>query len=110
MAPPTAVYGESVKISKAELSTVSSVIGETSLGDIYLNIGFTQSAISELGNMLAANACTGLSELGLNADISTPTLMQGIFTLSGSCETCTCIEMRAGGFRFNIYVSLETGA
>jgi DNA-binding NarL/FixJ family response regulator len=43
VAPPTAVYGESVKISKAELSTVSSVIGKTSFGDIYLNIGFSRS-------------------------------------------------------------------
>lgn len=68
----------------------------------------TQSAVSELGNMLAANACTGLSELGINADISTPTLMQGVFTLSGSNEGCSCIEMQVGGFRFDVYVSQET--
>jgi len=68
----------------------------------------TQSAVSELSNMLAANACIGLSEIGFNADISTPTLMQGIFTLSGSNENCTCIEMKADAFRFDVYVSLET--
>lgn len=43
VAPPTAIYGESVRISKAELSTVSSVIGNTSFGDIYINIGFSRS-------------------------------------------------------------------
>lgn len=70
----------------------------------------TQSAVSELGNMLAANACTGLSELGVSADISTPTLMQGTFTMSGSFESCTCIEMKVMEFRFDVYVSLETRA
>lgn len=67
----------------------------------------TQSAVSELSNMLAANSCIGLSEIGFNVDISTPTLMQGIFTLSGSYENCTCIEMKADAFRFDVYVSLE---
>lgn len=70
----------------------------------------TQSAISELSNMLAANSCIGLSDMGLNVDISTPTLMQGIFTLSGSYENCTCLEMQVGGSRLDVYVSLEQGA
>jgi len=43
VAPPTVVYGESIMISKAELNTVSSVIAETSFGDIYMNIGFSRS-------------------------------------------------------------------
>lgn len=66
-----------------------------------------QSAISELGNMLAANACIGLSDMGLEADISTPTLMQGIFTLSGNYETAERIAMDAGGNDFDVIVSLE---
>jgi chemotaxis protein CheX len=67
----------------------------------------TQSAISELSNMLAANSSTGLSELGLNTDISTPTMMQGVFTMSGSYENSTCIGMKVGEFAFDVYVSLE---
>lgn len=67
----------------------------------------TQSAISELSNMLAANASTGLSELGFTTDISTPTLMQGIFTLSGSYENMTCIAMKLNGNSFDVFVSLE---
>ena len=66
-----------------------------------------QSAVSELGNMLAANACTGLSALGVEADISTPTLMQGIFTLSGNYENAACIMMEVDGHSFDVYVSLE---
>lgn len=67
----------------------------------------TQSAVSELSNMLAANASTGLSEMGFTTDISTPTLMQGIFTLSGSYENMTCIEMKVNGTSFDVFVSLE---
>lgn len=43
VAPPTTVYGDSIIISKAELSTVSSVIAETSFGELYMNIGFSRS-------------------------------------------------------------------
>ncbi|MEL7655448.1 MAG: chemotaxis protein CheX [Bacillota bacterium] len=67
----------------------------------------TQSAISELSNMLAANACISLSEMEKNVDISTPTLMQGVFTLSGSFDQVTCIEMKIDGLHFNVYISLE---
>ena len=43
IAPPTAVYGESIMISKAKLDTVSSAVAETSFGDIYFNVGFSRS-------------------------------------------------------------------
>jgi len=47
VAPPTVVYGDAVKISRAELTTVSSVVAETPFGDIYLNIGFNRSSSHE---------------------------------------------------------------
>jgi DNA-binding NarL/FixJ family response regulator len=47
VAPPTAVYGESIKISRAELSSVTSVIAETTFGEIYMNIGFSRSESNE---------------------------------------------------------------
>ena len=47
VSPPTTVYGESIKISKAELDSVSSLIAETSFGDLYLNIGFSRSESHE---------------------------------------------------------------
>ena len=68
----------------------------------------TQSAISELSNMLAANSCIGLSESGVAADISTPTMMQGVFTMSGSYDNCTWIEMKIGEYRLDVYASLQS--
>jgi chemotaxis protein CheX len=67
----------------------------------------TQSAISELSNMLAANAGIGLSEMGKNVDISTPTLMNGVFTVSASYTKVTCLEMLVDDMPFNIYISME---
>lgn len=67
----------------------------------------TQSAISELGNMLAANACIGLSQTGLTVDISTPTLMHGTFTVSGSFAPVICLAMKVDELDFSIYISLE---
>ncbi len=43
VAPPTVVYGEAIRISKAELDTVSSVVAETSFGEVYMNVGFSRS-------------------------------------------------------------------
>jgi DNA-binding NarL/FixJ family response regulator len=40
VAPPTIVYGESIKISKSELGTVSSVKADTHFGEVYMNVGF----------------------------------------------------------------------
>jgi CheY-specific phosphatase CheX len=42
VAPPTIVYGESIKISNSELNTVTSVKAGTSFGEIYMNIGFNR--------------------------------------------------------------------
>lgn len=36
-----------------------------------------QSALSELSNMLTANASINFSNIGVNVNISTPTLMYG---------------------------------
>jgi chemotaxis protein CheX len=66
-----------------------------------------QSAVSELSNMLAATACTDLSAMGITADISTPTLMYGVFNANASFDHVSRIEMSAGGMPFYIYVALE---
>ena len=42
VAPPTIVYGESIKISKSELATVSSVVADTTYGEVYINVGFNR--------------------------------------------------------------------
>lgn len=66
-----------------------------------------QSAVSELSNMLAANACSELSMVGVKADVSTPTLMYGVFTANASYEVVTKVEVEADGLPICAYVSLE---
>lgn len=66
-----------------------------------------QSAVSELGNMLAANACMDLSGMGITVDISTPTLMHGVFNVTASFEHVVRISMMADDKPFLIYVSLD---
>jgi len=66
-----------------------------------------QSAISELSNMLAANASIALSESGKMIDISTPTLMNGEFTVSTSFTEVVCLEMLIDNMTFNVYLSIK---
>ncbi|WP_304508496.1 chemotaxis protein CheX [Anaerotignum sp.] len=66
-----------------------------------------QSAISELSNMLAANASILLSETGKTIDISTPTLINGAFTVSSSFSEVVCLEMLAENMPFHIYLSIK---
>jgi len=66
-----------------------------------------QSAIAELGNMLAATACTELSNHGIKVDVSTPTLMTGTFSVSASAEKITRIALSVDAFSFDIFLSLE---
>lgn len=66
-----------------------------------------QSAISELGNMLAATACTELSQIKINVDVSTPTLMIGTFNINASAERVTRVSLRADDADFDIFLSLD---
>lgn len=66
-----------------------------------------QSAVAELGNMLAGSACTELSMQKIRADVSTPTLMIGNFSVSASAEQVTRLELNAAGLPFDIFLSLE---
>lgn len=47
VAPPTVMYGESIKISKPKLDTINSVEAEIGFGEIYMNIGFNRSGCDE---------------------------------------------------------------
>lgn len=42
VAPPTIVYGESIKISKTDFDTVFSVTAVTTFGEIFMNVGFNR--------------------------------------------------------------------
>jgi DNA-binding NarL/FixJ family response regulator len=42
VAPPTIVYGESIKISRSDFDTVFSVTASTAFGEIFMNVGFNR--------------------------------------------------------------------
>ncbi|MBC8061622.1 MAG: chemotaxis protein CheX [Clostridiaceae bacterium] len=66
-----------------------------------------QSAISELTNMLTANAAIGFSKQDININISTPTLMHGKFTANSSSDKVLCVEMLIDGMAFEVNLALE---
>jgi chemotaxis protein CheX len=67
-----------------------------------------QSAISELSNMLTANAATNLTALGIEVDISTPSLTIGDgFTVKISDAQYVAIEMIADGHTVEINIALK---
>ena len=66
-----------------------------------------QSAISELTNMLTANAAINFSDEGININISTPTLMYGEFTANSSSDKVLCVEMLIDGLTFEVNLALE---
>ncbi|MDR5588954.1 MULTISPECIES: chemotaxis protein CheX [Clostridium] len=65
-----------------------------------------QSAISELVNMLTANASTNFSNNNVNVDISTPTLIHGKFTANSSSDKVVCISMEINGAVIDVNISL----
>lgn len=66
-----------------------------------------QSAISELINMLTANAATNFSQKDVLLDISTPTIIQGDFTANASSEKVVCVEIGIDDMDIEINISLE---
>lgn len=67
-----------------------------------------QSAISELSNMVTANAATHLAAMGLNSDISTPSLTIGsAFSIKISSEEYISIEMEIDNAIVEVNVSLK---
>lgn len=67
-----------------------------------------RSAISELSNMLTANATTSLSQLGYVADISTPNMAiaKGQMMTIGTSQ-CLGVEMDVGGHPVNILIAIK---
>lgn len=66
-----------------------------------------QSAVGELGNMLSANTCIEFASKGITADISTPTIMHGVFSTKASYDPVWRIEISISGMPFYIFVSCE---
>ena len=67
-----------------------------------------QSAISELTNMLTANAGINYSQEGVNIDISTPVLVTGKeVSINVNTEKIICIEMEANDTTIEINIAIE---
>ncbi|MBR6343866.1 MAG: chemotaxis protein CheX [Selenomonadaceae bacterium] len=68
-----------------------------------------QSAISEMSNMLTANAATNLTAMGLEVDISTPSLSVGEkFQIKISDAQYLTVEMDLGGHVVELDIAVDT--
>ena len=67
-----------------------------------------QSALSEMSNMLTANAATNLSAMGLEVDISTPSLTVGKdFQIKISNEQYLVVVMDLGGENIELNIAVQ---
>ena len=67
-----------------------------------------QSALSEMSNMLTANAATNLTGMGLEVDISTPSLSIGEnFQVKISDDNYLTVEMDLGGHVVELDIAVE---
>nr|WP_272075792.1 chemotaxis protein CheX [Streptococcus dysgalactiae]WCE85759.1 chemotaxis protein CheX [Streptococcus dysgalactiae]WCN25757.1 chemotaxis protein CheX [Streptococcus dysgalactiae] len=67
-----------------------------------------QSALLELSNMLTANASTNFSRIGINVNISTPTLMYGgNFQTKTNIDKILCINVLVDDMPMEINIAFE---
>ncbi len=68
----------------------------------------SQSAIAELTNMLTANAATSFYNLGVQIDISTPTLLHGEnISVKMSSDKVICIQLFADENPIEVNIAFE---
>ena len=68
----------------------------------------SKSALSELANMLTANAITIFSSMGTTVDISTPTLLEGKdISIKMSSKKVICIELFADDIPIEVNIAFE---
>ncbi len=66
------------------------------------------SALSELSNMLTANAATCLDNIGVSIEISTPTLLEGEnMSVQMSSDQVLCVELLADGIPLEINLAFK---
>ncbi|AKA72445.1 chemotaxis protein CheX [Clostridium scatologenes] len=67
-----------------------------------------QSALSELTNMLTANASINLSEMGVNVNISTPTLLYGEdIQIKMNVDKILCIQLAVDDIPIDVNIALQ---
>lgn len=66
-----------------------------------------KSALSELSNMLTANAATAFSKSGTAVDISTPTMLEGHnITIDMNITPVLCVQMEVDDIKIDIDISI----
>lgn len=98
------IYGMSVDDAKKISSKMMMGIPVENFDEL------SQSAISELINMLTANSATNFSNDNINIDISTPTIIQGDFTANASSEKVICVKVGIDELSIEVNISLEKNA
>lgn len=67
-----------------------------------------QSAVSELANMLTANAATAFSNIGITVDISTPNLLYGDhMSVKMSSKQVLCMELLVDDIPFEVNIAIS---
>ncbi|NMM63970.1 chemotaxis protein CheX [Clostridium sp. P21] len=67
-----------------------------------------QSALSELTNMLTANASINLANVGLNVNISTPTLLYGEdIQIKMNVDKILCIQLTVDDIPIDVNIALQ---
>lgn len=95
------IYGMSTDSAKKIASTMMMGMPVENFDEL------SQSAISELVNMLTANVATNFSRNNIIIDISTPTLVEGEFVANSSADKVLCVEMGVDGMPIEVNISLE---
>jgi chemotaxis protein CheX len=96
------VYTMDFESAKKIASTMMMGMPVSELDDI------AKSALSELTNMLTANAATNFSNLGISIDISTPTLLHGDnISAKMSSNQVLCIELLANNIPIEINIAFD---
>ncbi len=98
----TVVYNMTEDAAKYIASTMMMGVPVTKFGEL------VQSAIREMGNMLAARAATNFTELGFEVDITTPKLtISKEHRIKIADGHCLNVEMNLGGRRMDIAFYVE---
>lgn len=96
------VYNIALEDAKKIASTMMMGMPVTALDEM------SQSALSELSNMLTASAATSFSDLGITMDISTPTLLHGDnISVKMSSNQVLCVQLFADNNPIDINIAFE---
>ncbi|TCO76892.1 chemotaxis protein CheX [Marinisporobacter balticus] len=96
------LYGMTIENAKTIASKMMMGMSVETLDDM------AQSALSELSNMLTANASINFSNMEINTNISTPTLMYGKdFNVQVNVQKVICIEILADGIPIEVNIAFN---